>query len=202
MKRAAIYCRVSTRDQNCDRQEQELVAYAQRANYEVVGIWKEKESGAKNDRKLREEVRKLAQKRLIDVILVVEMTRWGRSTIDLINSLNELAAWDVSLITTTGFTFDMSTAQGKLVASLMATLAEFERDLIRERVRSGLEAAKSRGVELGRKEGYNPTVDKHKAEVLKMVGQGRSYRVIAKDLGISKTTVGKIVRLGREKQKL
>ena len=86
----------------------------------------------------------LAQKRLIDVILVTELTRWGRSTLDLVQTIHYLQRWNVSLLAQTGIQFDVSTPQGKLIASLMAILAEFERDLLRERVRSGIAAAKAR----------------------------------------------------------
>jgi DNA invertase Pin-like site-specific DNA recombinase len=78
-----------------------------------------------------------------------------------------LASWDVSLIAQTGLTFDLSTPQGKLVANLMASLAEFEHDLLRERVRSGVAAAKARGQTFGRKPGYRPS-DKQAPEVMKL----------------------------------
>ena len=68
----------------------------------------------------------LAQARKIDNILVTELTRWGRSTIDLIHSLQELQNWGVSLIAQSGLQFDLRTSQGKLIASIMASLAEFE----------------------------------------------------------------------------
>ena len=70
---AALYCRVSTADQTCARQEQDLRAFAKKAGYKVVGVWKGIASGAK------QEVLALAQVRKVDVILVTELTRWGRS---------------------------------------------------------------------------------------------------------------------------
>lgn len=98
----AIYCRVSTSDQSCERQERDLVAFAQRAGYEVEGIWKEIASGAKDQRPERKKVMALAQDRRIDAILVTELTRWGRSTFDLVQTLHDLQAWSVSLIAQTG----------------------------------------------------------------------------------------------------
>ena len=106
-------------------------------------IWKEVASGNKDQRRERKKVLALAQDRRLDAILVTELTQWGRSTMDLVQSLHDLQAWNVSLIAQTGLQFDLSTPQGKLVASLMAALAEFERDLIRERIRSGFAAAKA-----------------------------------------------------------
>ena len=137
---AAIYCRVSTSDQDCERQETELVAFAAKAGYAVVGVWKETASGSKNDRQQRQQVLSLAQARKIDLVLVTELTRWGRSTLDLFHTLNDLQSWGVCLIAQTGLQFDLTTPQGKLIATLMAGLAEFERDLLRERVRSGVRA--------------------------------------------------------------
>ena len=127
-QKVALYCRVSTADQSCERQERDLLAFAARAGQEVVGVWKETASGAKQDRLERQKVMALAQARSIEAIVVTELTRWGRSTIDLVHTLNDLQAWGVSLIAQTGLQFDLRTAQGKLVASLMSALAEFERD--------------------------------------------------------------------------
>jgi putative DNA-invertase from lambdoid prophage Rac len=193
----AIYCRVSTHDQSCERQEKDLLEYAKRAGFEVYAIYKETASGIKNDRVERKKVLALAQARTIDSILVTELTRWGRSTIDLMQTIQELQAWNVSIIAQTGFQFDITTAQGKLLASLMASLAEFERDLLRERVRSGLAAAKSRGKILGRKIGERPKSDKLASKVLELFNAGQSYRQIAKEACLSTNTVMGIIKRNR-----
>ena len=190
----AIYCRVSTADQTCARQERDLQAFAKKARYKVVGVYKETASGAKDNRAQRKEVLTLAQARKIDVILVTEPTRCGRSMIDLFHTLQDLPSWDVSLVAQTGVQFDLRTAQGKLIASLMAALAEFERDLLRERVRSGIAAARKRGVVFGRQLGQRVKADRHKPRVLKLVEAGQSYREISHRLGISKNTVLDIVK--------
>lgn len=196
--RVAIYCRVSTTDQSCERQQRDLLEYAAVLGYEVVGVSKETASGRKEHRIERDKVMALAQSRGIDAILVTEMTRWGRSTIDLIETLQSLHSWGVSLIAQTGFQFDLNTPQGRLIAHLMASLAEFERDLVRERVRSGLAAAKARGQKLGRQPGHRVKSDKLAPKVLKMVEQGYSYRQIASTLHLSKTTVNDIVKRHRQ----
>ena len=116
---AALYCRVSTSDQTCARQERDLGAFAKKAGYKIAGVWKETASGAKDDRAERKEVLALAQARKIDVILVTEFTRWGRSMLDLFHTLQDLQAWGVSLVAQTGLQFDLHSAQGKLIASLM-----------------------------------------------------------------------------------
>jgi putative DNA-invertase from lambdoid prophage Rac len=195
--RAAIYCRVSTTHQGTDRQAFELLQFADRAGYVVVGVFTEAVSGAKTERKDRAERAKvldLARQRQIDVILVTELTRWGRSTQDLVGTLNDLQAWGVSLIAQTGLQLDMSTAQGKLVATLMATLAEFERDLMRERIKSGIQAAKARGVVLGRAPGFSPTQRKKGAMILALRDeQKKSIRAIARELKVSTATVQRVL---------
>jgi len=186
----AIYCRVSTEDQSCQRQERDLRAFAKRAGHEMVAVFKETASGAKNDRAERKKVMALAQARKIDAILVTELSRWGRSTQDLVQTLDDLHSWKVSVLAQTGLSFDLSTASGKLMRTIMAGLAEFERD---QRVKSGLAAAKARGVALGHQEGQRPS-DKKAKKVLQLHADGLSYRLIGRNVGLSKNTVMDIVR--------
>ena len=193
MGHVAIYCRVSTDDQSCERQERDLRVFAKRAGHHIVGVFKETASGAKNDCIERKKVMALAQAREIDAILVTELSRWGRSTQDLVQTLDDLHGWKVSVLAQTGLSFDLSTASGKLMRTIMAGLAEFERDLIRERVKSGLVAAKAKGVALGRQVGQRP-LDKKAKKVLFLHGEGLSYRLIARNVGLSKNTVMEIVR--------
>jgi putative DNA-invertase from lambdoid prophage Rac len=201
-RRVAIYCRVSTSDQDNERQERDLLEYADRADFEVVEVFKETLSGIRKSKGKqpveRRRVMELAQRRGIDAVLVTEMTRWGRSTQDLMDTLGDLASWDVSLVAQTGLTFDLSTPQGKLIANLMASLAEFEHDLLRERVRSGVAAAKARGQRFGRRPGYRPS-DRQAPEVIRLSEiEKLSQREIAKRLGLSKTTVNEILKRRRE----
>lgn len=155
-QRAALYCRVSTADQSCARQERDLTAFAVRAAYEVVGTVKETGSGVKLDRAERRKVVALAQARHIDVVLVTELSRWGRSTTDLLATLKELEARRVSLIALNGMAFDLSTPHGRMIATVLAGIAEFERELIQERIRWGIAAAKARGKRFGRQPGQRP----------------------------------------------
>jgi DNA invertase Pin-like site-specific DNA recombinase len=185
-RRVAIYCRVSTSDQDCERQERDLLEYADRANFEVVEVFKETLSGIRKARGKqpgeRKKVMSLAQARRIDAVLVTELTRWGRSTQDLMATLQELASWDVSLIAQTGLQFDLATPQGKLITNLMASLAEFEHDLLRERVQSGIAAAKARGQTFGRRPGYRPS-DRIAPKVMELSEAGYSQRNIAAEFG-------------------
>ena len=193
MGQVAIYCRVSTDDQSCERQERDLRAYAKRAGRRIVGVFKETASGARTDRAERGKVMALARAREIDAILVTELSRWGRSTQDLVQTLDDLHSWKVSVLAQTGLSFDLGTSSGKLMRTIMAGLAEFERDLIRERVKSGLAAARDRGVKLGRQPGQRPS-DKKTKRVLEMHRDGLSYRLIGRNLGLSKNTVMEIVK--------
>lgn len=190
---AVIYCRVSKGDQSCDRQERDLLEYANKLGYQVIAIFKETMSGVKILLE-RKKVMSLAQARKIDVILVTELTRWGRSTPDLLATMQSLQSWKVSLIAQSGLQLDLATPHGKLIATFLASLAEYERDLMRERVISGLAAAKARGKKLGRQPGQRFKSDRLEPKVLSMVAEGASYRKIAKELELSKTTVMGIVK--------
>ena len=196
-QRVALYCRVSTSDQSCARQERDLTALAERAGYEVVGVFKETGSGVRLDRAERRKVMALAQARQIDAVLVTELSRWGRSTTDLLATLKELEARRVSVIALNGMAFDLSTPHGRMVATLLAGIAEFERELIQERIRSGIAAAQARGKRLGRQPGQRPKSDRLAPKVLALVRQGRSYRLIGREVGLSKNTILAIVKRGR-----
>ena len=108
---------------------------------------------------------------------VTELSRWGRSTQDLVQTLDDLHGWKVSVLAQTGLSFDLSTSSGKLMRTIMAGLAEFERDLIRERVKSGLAAARARGAKLGRQHGPAPIRQESQARV----GDARGRPVLPAD---------------------
>jgi putative DNA-invertase from lambdoid prophage Rac len=197
-QRAALYARVSTSDQSCERQLDDLTAFAERGGYEVVGIFKETASGTAANRAARNQIIDLAQIRKIDAVLVTELSRWGRSTQDLLDTLHRLAGWKVSVIAMSGMTFELDTPHGRMMATLLAGIAQFERDLLSERVKSGLAAARARGKKLGRQPGQRPTADKVANKVIAAVAEGRSYRWIARDLAISKNTVLEIMKRYRK----
>ena len=196
-QRAVIYARVSTSDQSCERQIAELTAFAERGNYDVADILREIASGTNANRTVRSKIMKFAQARQIDAILVTELSRWGRSTTDLLETLDQLARWKVSVVAMSGMTFELDTPHGRMMATMLAGIAQFERDLLSERVKSGLAAARARGKKLGRQPGQRPKSDKLAPQVIEAVADGRSYRWIAHDLGISKNTVLEIVKRHR-----
>ena len=103
----------------------------------------------------------------------------------------------MSLVALNGMAFDLSTPHGRMMATVLAGLAEFERELIQERIRSGLAAAKARGQKLGRQPGQRPKSDRLAPKVLALVAQGRSYRLVGREVGLSKNTVAGIVKRAR-----
>jgi len=138
----------------------DLTEFARRCGYDVVGVFEETASGASTKRKVRQQVIDLAQARQLDAILVSELSRWGRSTRDLLGSLEQLGNWNVSVVAMQGLTFELGTPHGRMMTTLLAGIAQFERDLLSERVKSGLAAAQKRGKKLGRQKGQRPVSDK------------------------------------------
>jgi len=181
---------VSTADQSCGRQLSELSAYAARSGFEVVGTFAEVATGAKNDSVERKKVLDLARKRHIDLVIVSELSRWGRSTLDLSGTIEELAGKRVALRALNGPDLDISTAQGKLMLHLLAAISEFERDLLRESIKSRIAHARSKGTKSGKAIG-RPTFDRS-VRVRRRLAEGKSVRAVATELGISKTTVMKV----------
>jgi len=194
VQRVALYTRVSTADQSCERQVAELTAYAERCNFKIVAVVKETASGAKNDRSERKLVLDLARKHQIDLVLVSELSRWGRSTADLRDTVQDLAARQVAIRALNGPDLDISTAQGKLMLNLLAAISEFERDLLQERIKSGIAHARANGTKSGRAIG-RPGFGRPE-RVKRLLSEGRSVRTIAAELGISKTTVMKVKAAG------
>lgn len=188
-QRAVIYTRVSTEDQDSARQLADLRAFAARAGYLIVGEYDETASGANNDRKIRKQILEMARRREMDVILVTEMTRWGRSTEDLLSTLQDLAEKKVSLIALSGqMTFDMSSAMGRMMVTVLAAVSEFERNLLRERTISGIEQARRAGKHLGR-----PKMDPDLVSCIEgHLRAGKSVRETAKLLNCSPTSVQKV----------
>lgn len=135
------YGRVSTKDQNLDRQIRAL----EKEGAEI--IYSEKVSGAKERPELEKLLNKLCEG---DVLIVSELTRVSRSTQDLINIVNRVMEAGATIKSVKDKWLDTSSAQGKLMLTIFAGLAEFERDLLIERVKDGMETAKQKGVALGR----------------------------------------------------
>ena len=193
--RTAIYTRVSTEDPSCKRQVAELTEFAKRSGYAVEWTLTEMEPGAKHGHPERQVVMALAQARQIDIVLVTKLSRWGRSIADLIESLRELKNYKVSIIAMRGLMIDFASPHGERVVTLLSDIAEFERDLKSENVKSGLANSQNKGKKLGRPKGQpSPEIDALTPHILKAVKEGKSYRWIANHFGISKDSVARVVK--------
>lgn len=186
--RVGVYCRVSTKDQTTENQLLDLRKYCQARGWQITAeCMDEGISGAKDDRPALKQVMDLARKRKIDAVLVWRFDRFARSLAHLVNSLEELRRLGVEFVSYQE-SIDTSTAQGRMVFGVMASLAEFERALIQERIRSGLRRARSHGKQLGR-----PKVSVDRATALRMHQEGRSLRQIAQDIGTTKSTLSRLL---------
>src|SRR6202158_1473050 len=165
--RVGLYARVSTHDQQTlPLQIRALREYAAKRGWTIVAQIKEVGSGA-SQRELRESVLATARRREIDVVMVWRLDRWGRSVADLVYTLQELQHLGVGFVSLTE-ALDLTTPAGRAMAGLLAVFAEFEREILRERVRAGLDHARQQGKRLGR-----PPSVAHKTE------QARNHTVKA-----------------------
>src|SRR5262249_10470305 len=190
MKRAAIYARVSTKN-NGQNTEMQLVALresVQSRGWEVIGEYVDQGvSGSKDSRPQLDRLMKDARARKIDAVIVARFDRFARSTRHLILALEEFQSLGVHFISLNE-SIDTSTAMGKMVFTVLGAVAELERNIIRERVTMGLNRARKQGKTLGRPK---TIVDREKVRLLH--GQGNSVRIIAAQLGLTKSTVHSIV---------
>jgi putative DNA-invertase from lambdoid prophage Rac len=157
--------------------------YAAKRNWTIVKQVKEVGSGA-SERELRETLIAHARRREIDVVLVWRLDRWGRSVADLLATLQELQQLGVGFVSLTE-ALDLTTPTGRAMAGLLAVFAEFEREILRERVRAGLAHARQQGKQLGRP----PLAPQKAAEARKLFRQGISKSEIARRLDIARTSV-------------
>lgn len=186
--RAVLYARKSSRDQkSIPMQFADLRDYAERRGWRVVAEVEETESGKNDARPRRAELLKklCTAKRAGDVVLAWKLDRWGRSAIDLMLTLKELHTWGVAFVSVTEG-FDLTTPAGRMQAGIFAVIAEFERELIVERVNAGIKRYRERNNDRwGR-----PSKARDQAETIKrLFGEGKSRAAIARELEISRASV-------------
>jgi DNA invertase Pin-like site-specific DNA recombinase len=185
--RVALYARVSTmHNQNPEVQLAELREHAARRGWEIVGEYIDE--GFSGARERRPELDRLwvdCRRRKVDAVVVYRYDRFARSLRHLVNALEEFRALGIDFVSLHEGV-DTSTPNGRLVFGIFASIAEFERELLRSRVRSGLAAAVARGVRLGRPK---RTVDA--AQIATLRASGASWREVAERMGIG---VGTAVR--------
>ena len=184
--RAALYARISTLNHGQDPEVQlrELRDYCQRRRFIVINEYVDKGiSGSREKRPALDRLLTDCRKRLVDAIVVYRYDRFARSLRSLVNALEEFRSLGVEFISIHEGV-DTSTPNGRLVFGIFASIAEFERELIRDRVRSGLAAARAKGRRLGR-----PPVSVDVAKVAALRRSGASWRTVSEEMGIS---VGKL----------
>jgi DNA invertase Pin-like site-specific DNA recombinase len=177
--RVALYGRVSTlHNQNPEVQLAELREHVVRRGWEVVGEYVDRVSGARERRPQLDRLWADCRKRKVDAVLVYRYDRFARSLRQLVNALEEFRALGIDFISLHEGV-DTSTPNGRLVFGIFASIAEFERELIRGRVISGLAAARARGQRLGR-----PPVSVDANQIASLRAAGVSWREISNRLGI------------------
>jgi len=187
--RAGLYARVSTHDQQTlPLQSRAMREYAAQRGWTIAVQVKEVGSGA-SERQLREKLVEAARRREIDVVLVWRLDRWGRSLMDLVATLQELSHLGVGFVSLTE-ALDLTTPTGRAMAGLLAVFAEFEHEILRERVRAGLAHARQNGKRLGRPQ----TAALQAGQVRELYRAGVSKAEIARRLRIGRTSVRRILR--------
>jgi putative DNA-invertase from lambdoid prophage Rac len=188
MFRAGLYARVSTHDQQTlSLQMRAMREYAAKRGWTIAAQIKEIGSGA-SERELRENLLAAARRREIDVVLVWRLDRWGRSLVDLVVTLKELAELGVSFVSLTE-ALDLATPTGRAMAGLLSVFAEFEHEILRERIRAGIAEARLNGKRFGRP----LTAAKKSGQIRKLYRAGISKAEIARRLEIGRTSVRRIL---------
>ena len=193
MKRAAIYARVSTHNgQNPEMQLGEVRDYCKRRDWTVSGEFVDTGiSGSKEHRPALDRLLSDCRKRRVDAVVVYRYDRFARSVRQLVNALEEFRSLGIDFVSLHEGV-DTSTPNGRLVFGIFASIAEFERELIRDRVRSGLAAAKARGKQLGR-----PRVTVDGLRIAELRAEGCGWKAIAAELGVG---VGTILRAAEQSE--
>jgi putative DNA-invertase from lambdoid prophage Rac len=187
-KKTAIYARVSTHDQNTlSIQIERCSSFALARGWGVVQKIKEVGSGAIN-RPQRAQLLKLCRQRKIDIVIVWKLDRWGRSVSDIVTTLQELRELGVQFVSITE-ALDFTTVMGRAMSGLLAVFAEFEREMISERVKAGLNQARLKGKRLGRP----PVAIEKKDEIIEFWKKYKNKSLIARKLGISRRSVSRIL---------
>jgi DNA invertase Pin-like site-specific DNA recombinase len=179
----AIYCRCSTQDQTVNLQLDELRAYCGRRQWDISDEFIDSGfSGSKESRPSLDRLMRAAKRRAFDIVLVYRYDRFARSLKHLVNALCEFDSLGIHFVSLHEGV-DTSTPNGKLVFGIFASIAEFERQLIIARTKSGMQAAKARGKHIGR-----PRVTVNAAKIRSLRQNGLSWDAVAAQTGVSRAT--------------
>lgn len=182
--RAALYARISTYDQQTLSMQMKILREFVTNRGWTIEMEKEETASGVKKRDKKEVILQAAKRREIDVIVVWKLDRWGRSLAGLINELQDLNELNVGFVSITE-ALDFTTPSGKAMAGMLAVFAEFERDMLRERVKAGIAHARAQGKKHGR-----PKTAALKADSIKeLYSQGMNKSEIARKLSISRTSV-------------
>ena len=191
IRQVALYCRVSTNEQSNAMQEGELRRMAEARGWEVATVVQEKVSGRKS-RPAREKLIADAKAGFYDAVMVWKLDRWGRSTIDLLNSIRGLDDCGVAFVSLKDG-IDLTTPTGRLILNVLAAIAEFEADGIRERVTAGIRHAQRHGTRSGKAIGRPATIDKRTTEIRALAHAGLSMAAIGRKMGIGYGSVHRVI---------
>ena len=190
MKKVVLYCRVSTKDQNCDRQITELRQIAKNHNYHIIDEYIDTGfSGSMKNRPELDRMIKDAFSKKFEMVMTLELSRIGRSTKNLLEIVEKLKEKDINLFIANQ-QIDTSTPSGSMFFTIASAFATYERDLIRERVISGLQNAKKKGVVLGRKTNLNGMT---KNKIIEMKSQNIGLKKIAFETKVSVQSIRKLL---------
>jgi putative DNA-invertase from lambdoid prophage Rac len=182
---AAIYARVSTDDQNTDMQLSEVKQYANRQGWETIEFTDKGVSGMKRSRPGLDACMEAARLKKIDVVLCWKLDRFGRSLSNLIENILLLDSYGVRFVAVTqGIDTDVKNPTSRLMMHILGAVAEFERSMIVDRVRSGMAAAKRSGKHCGR-----PRAVWSRIKAQNLREQGLSLREISRQIGVPVTSL-------------
>lgn len=190
-KRKVIgYLRVSTTDQNTSKNRHAVLDFANSKNLGQVKFVREQVSGITSwqKRKLYDVVQELGKG---DILIVPELSRLGRSLVNVLEVLNILKDKDVKVYSVKeGFQLNDDDMQSKVMRTMLGLFAEIERDLISARTKEGLQAARDKGKLLGRPKGIGKSrLDKHREEIIALLKNGSQRQFIAKRYGVTPATL-------------
>ncbi len=199
MTRVAIYARVSTAGQNTDNQVEELRRYALARGWEITGEYVDQGvSGAKASRPALNRLMADAAARRFDAVAVWKLDRFGRSIQHLVSAVADLTSAGVRFVAVTqGIDTDQSNPTGRLLFNILASIAEFERELIKERISIGVQRARKNGTKSGRAWGRPRAADPEtNYRVCKLRESGASFGEIVTATGLKRSTVVRLVQKG------
>jgi len=185
-KKVAIYTRVSTDEQKTDLQLMDLKEYVQRRKYEIFNFYEDIVSGATKERKALDQLMDDAKKRKFDIVLVWKFDRFARSLKMLVDSLALFQELGIDFISYKE-NIDTTTSMGRLIFHINSAYAEFEREIIKDRVIAGIKAKREKTERWGR----NVLDQAIRTKIKELIAAGTSIRDTAKTLQISTRTVRK-----------